>query len=184
MFLAQIANTPQLPELPKGPSLDRVRGPIEIPTYEPWQIVLAAFFVVLLLGAIAWLILKSRRNTQSGLPPYEAAIAELDAATALSDQDQERFAVLCSQALRRYLEDALGLKFSARTSEEFLRSLKGNTVLEESYQGELEKVLAAFDRIKFAREEISEQQCSEISNTVRSLIDQANKTSQTEGGTR
>ena len=183
MFLAQIANTPQLPELPKGPSLDRVLGPIEIPAYEIWQIVLVTLLIILVLGPIAWFILKNRRSPMTGMPPYEAAIAQLDEASSLSEHDDERFAVLCSQALRRYLENALGLKFSARTSEEFLRSLKGNTTLEESYQDELAEILEAFDRIKFAREEISDQQRSEISNTVRSLLDQANKGIQTAGGT-
>ena len=46
IFLAQMPAAPQMPPLPEGPSLDRVRGPIEIPAYEPWQIVLVIGFIV------------------------------------------------------------------------------------------------------------------------------------------
>ena len=50
IFLAQMPAAPKMPPLPEGPSLDRVRGPIEIPAYEPWQIILALGFIVLLLA--------------------------------------------------------------------------------------------------------------------------------------
>jgi hypothetical protein len=183
MFLAQIANTPQLPELPEGPSLDRVRGPVEIPAYESWQIALAVLLIVLLLGIVTWVIVRIRKQAKAiTIPPYQAAIAELEAASKRTDQDDEQFAVLCSQALRRYLENGIGLKFTARTSEEFLRSLKGNTSLNESYQNELANTLAAFDRIKFAGGEINEEGRSKISDTVRNLIDRAHETTQAKGG--
>ena len=53
MFLAQQpAQTPQLPDLPPGPSLDNVHGTIEIPPYEPWQI-----GVMIALAVIAFSLL-------------------------------------------------------------------------------------------------------------------------------
>lgn len=181
MFLAQIANTPQLPELPEGPSLESVRGPVEIPAFETWQIALAGIALILLLGLVAWCLKKFCKPKPKSISPYETAMTGLNAATDQAQQDNERFAVLCSQVLRRYLEDGLGLKFSARTSEEFLRSLKGNTSLEESYQEELTDLLAAFDRIKFARKEISQEERSDISDTVRSLIERAEETIKEKG---
>lgn len=182
MFLAQITNTPQLPELPKGPSLDRVRGPVEIPAYESWQIALAVLLIVLVLGIIIWVIVRITKQAKPNtIPPYEAAIAELEAVSKSTEQDDEQFAVSCSQALRRYLENGHNLRFTARTSEEFLCSIKGNTTLGEKYQNELANALAAFDRIKFARQAISNEQRNEISDTVRRLIDRAHETTQLKG---
>lgn len=180
MFLAQMP-TPQLPPLPEGPALDRVRGPVEIPAYEPWQLGLAIALGVILLVLITWWIIRASRKPSRETPPYEAAIAELDAAATLTTEDDERFAVLSSQALRRYLENGLGLSFGARTSEEFLRALKGNNRFGSDFQTTLGNVLTAFDRIKFAQQSISQAERIQITDTVRSLIDQARATTQTEG---
>ena len=127
-FLAQMPATPQLPPLPEGPSLDRVRGPVAISAYEPWQIALAVGFGILVLAFLLWLFLRARRKAAPEIPPYEAAQAELEAAANLTAGDDERFAMLSSQALRRYLEGGLGLRSTARTSEEFLNDLKSNHI--------------------------------------------------------
>ena len=181
IFFAQMPNTSQMPPLPKGPSLDRVRAPIEIPTYEPWQIGLAIGFVVLFISLLILLVVRSRRKATETTPPYEVALAELQAAADLSAEDDERFAILSSKALRRYLEDELGLRPTVRTSEEFLLSLKGNTQFDESFQTTLREVLTNFDQIKFAQQAISIESRIHITNTVRNLIDQARVASQKEG---
>jgi hypothetical protein len=181
IFLAQIDATPHLPPLPEGPSLDRLRGPIEIPAYEPWQIILALGFIVLFIGLLICLAVRSRRKAATTTPPYEAALADLQAAADLTAEDDERFAILSSHALRRYLEDGLGLRSTARTSEEFLLSLKGTTQLDESFQSTLRKLLANLDHVKFAQQAISIKARIHITDTIRKLIDQAHATSQKEG---
>lgn len=182
MFLAQMpATAPKLPALPDGPAFDRVRGPIEIPAYEPWQIALAVGVTILFIGLLLWLFLRARKKAGAPTPPYEAAIAELEAAAQLTDNDDERFAILSSQALRRFLEDGLGLRFSARTSEEFLRSLKNNPRFDQDFQSKLSEVLATFDQIKFAQQSANKDARIHITNTVRQLIDQAHAIAQKEG---
>lgn len=180
-FLAQMPTTPQLPSLPEGPSLDRVRGPIEIPAYDPWQIALVALCVLSFLALTIWAILRSRKKQSAPHPPYATALAELDAASQLTAGDDERFAMLNSAALRRYLENEMGLRFTARTSQEFLRSLKGNTRLDAGFQDKLSEVLTAFDQIKFARSSIAPAERVHISETVRELIDQAHDIATKEG---
>ena len=181
IFLAQMPATPQMPPLPEGPSLDRVRGPIEIPAYEPWQIILALGFIILFIGLLICLAVRSRRKARKTTPPYEATLAELQAAADLSTEDDERFAILSSQAIRRYLEDEFGLRSTARTSEEFLLSLKGNNQFDEFFQSTLREVLANFDQIKFAQQAISIESRIHITNTARKLINQAHVASQREG---
>lgn len=181
-FLAQMpASAPQLPALPEGPAFDRVRGPIEIPAYEPWQIALAIGVCLLALLLLGWLFIRMRRRQPSPTPPYEVAIAELETAAKLTKNDDERFAMLSSQALRRYLEDGLGLHFKARTSEEFLRALKANPQFDTEFQNKLTEVLATFDSIKFAQESVTAEKRTHITNTVRELIDKAHLSAQEEG---
>jgi hypothetical protein len=181
IFLAQIPAAPQMPPLPEGPSLDRVRGLIEIPAYEPWQIAILLGFIVLFIGLLICLAVRSRRKATKTTPPYEAALVELQTAANLSAEEDESFAILSSQALRRYLEDEFGLSSTARTSEEFLHSLKGNTQLRESFQSTLREVLANLDHVKFAQQAISIEARIHITDTIRKLIDQAHATSQKEG---
>lgn len=177
-----VSTTPQRPPLPEGPALERVRGPVEIPAYEPWQIALAVGCGLLFLGLLVWLFLRARGKTASALPPYEAAILELDAAARLTPDDDDRFAILSSQALRRYLEEELGLHFSARTSEEFLRSLKGASRFEADFYKQLGDALARFDQIKFAGQAISPEERIRLTDTVRRLIDQVHPAPAKKGG--
>lgn len=180
MHLAQI-QPPQLPALPEGPLLERTRGPVELPAYETWQIALAVLFILLVVGSILWALLRSRRKTPERIEPYAAAVAELENAAQLTAGDDERFVMLASTALRRYLEDDLGLRFRSRTSEEFLRSLKGNTRLDTAFQSKLRDLLAAFDQLKFAKSSLSPADRIQISDTVRELIDEAHASQSKEG---
>ena len=181
IFLAQIPAVSQMPPLPEGPSLDRVRGPIEIPAYEPWQIILALGFIVLFIGLLIWLAIRCRRKATKTTPPYEVALAELQAAADFSTEDDKHFAILSSQALRRYLEDEFGLRSAARTSEEFLLSLKGNTQLDESFQTTLREILASLDQTKFSQQTINIESRIHIINTLKDLVNQAQAISQKEG---
>ena len=181
IFIAQIPASPQLPPLPEGPSIDRVHGPINIPAYEPWQIALLLGFIIVIFGLLIWPVVRNRRKAGTKTPPYEAALVELQAAADLSAEDDERFAILSSKALRRYLEGELGMRSSAHTSEEFLLSLKGNTQFDESFQTTLRELLVNLDQIKFAQQAISIESRIQITNTARKLINQAQVTSQEEG---
>ena len=98
---------PVVPELPPGPSLDRVRGPIEISLLEPWQTALLLILGIVATGVIVWQFrryLAKRKQLSSSLSPYAAAIAELKTAAELTAHDDERFAVHSS------LEDKRGFK--------------------------------------------------------------------------
>ncbi|MDQ8206541.1 DUF4381 family protein [Coraliomargarita sp. SDUM461003] len=181
-LLAQMpASAPQLPPLPEGPTFDRVRGPIEIPTYETWQIVLAVAVGGLLLGLLIWRLLRARSQAPSFVCPRQSALAELETAARLTENDDQRFAQLSSQALRRYLEEGLGLRFSSRTSEEFLRNLKGDTRFAPEFQEKLAELLRTFDQIKFAQKPASQETRSQITHSVRQLIEQAHAIAQKEG---
>lgn len=195
MFLAQLPAAPQLPPLPEGPALNRVRGPVEIPAYEPWQIVLAVGCVVLFLGLLLWLFWRARKKSAPSIPPYEAAMCELDAAARLTAGDDDRFAVRSSMALRRYLLEALGLQrrggtCDARggssgntgTTQELLHRLAGDKGFGPDFQNRLGQTLTAFDRVKFAGQGLSPEERSRLTDAVRQLIEEVHQCEARKGG--
>jgi hypothetical protein len=173
MFLAQIANTPQLPDLPPGPSLDRVRGPIEIPPYEPWQIAVMIALGLLALGLLIWGIarfIRARSNRSRAEQPHLTALAELKAAAELTTEDDERFAVLSSLALRRYFETGKGIAALGRTSLEFLQALEGNSQFNTDARASLADFLEHCDRVKFAQASLTETERNALTGSAIELI--------------
>lgn len=172
------APTSQLPELPTGPSLDRVRGPVEIPMFEPWQVTLFTVIGLIALALIIWAIIafvRSQKNKHTALAPATTALAELDAAAELATDD-ERFAVLSTNALRRYFEDGLNIPATGRTSEEFLHSLNGNTRLNKTFSEQLSQFLAQCDGIKFAQQTVDSDQRAKLTTLAKELIQKAEAT--------
>lgn len=176
MFLAQLpAQTPQLPDLPPGPSLDRVRGPIEIPPFEPWQVGVMMALGLLVLGLLIWGIvrfIRARSNRTRTESPHLTALAELKTAAELTTEDDERFAVLSSLALRRYFETGKGIAALGRTSLEFLQALDGQPQLNPEARVSLSKFLEHCDRVKFAQASLTEAERSALTESATALIQQ------------
>ena len=175
MFLAQIANAPQLPDLPPGPSLDRVRGPIEIPPFEAWQIGVMIALALLVLGVLTWGIVRSiraRSNRTQAEQPHLTALAELNTAAQLTTKDDERFAVLSSLALRRYFETGKGIAALGRTSLEFLQALDGHQQMNPEARTSLTEFLNHCDRVKFAQVSLTDAERSALTESATALIQQ------------
>ena len=171
--------TPTVPELPPGPSLDHVRGPIEIPFMENWQIVLIALSGIIIIGLIGWKLVQSirtRKNRQAPVSPYDAAIAELESAVTLTANDDERFAVLSSLALRRYFETGKGIHALGNTTDEFLERLKDHSLLNANARESLAECLQHFDRVKFARAPLTETERRELTESALKLVRQLGET--------
>lgn len=175
MFLAQIANAPKMPDLPAGPSLDRVRGPVQIPLFEPWQLGLAALLAILAIGLLAWGIarfIRRQKQLNAHSAPHAAALAELDAAAQLTTDDDERFAVLSSLALRRYFEHGQSIPALGKTTLEFLHSLDAHAALDSQARAQLADFLERCDRVKFARASIEPADRDALIASAKKLIQQ------------
>lgn len=173
LLAALPAQTPGLPNLPPGPSLDRVRGPIEIPPFEPWQIGVIIALAVLALSVLIWGILRfmrARSNRSQAKLPHLTARAELKAAAELTTNDDERFAVLSSMALRRYFETGKGIAALGRTSLEFLQGLDGHPQMNPEARSSLTEFLEHCDRVKFAQASLTATERSALTNSATTLI--------------
>lgn len=156
----------QLPELPAGPSLDNVRGPIEVNGgYEAWQIALAALAIFLIAATFLWLYRRAKKRAVPTVDPYTAAMAELDAATQAADD--RRFATACANAVRRFIESQFHFPATAQTSAELLARLP----LDAGDKERIQHFLELGDRVKFARRELNETQRIELMGTARELIE-------------
>ena len=169
------AQTPGLPDLPPGPSLDRVRGPIEIPPYEAWQIGVIIALAILALSLLTWGILRymrARSNRTQAELPHLIARAELKTAAELTLKDDERFAILSSLALRRYFETGKGIAALGRTSREFLQGLDGHPQMNSEARSSLTEFLEHCDRVKFAQASLSAAERSALTDSATALIAQ------------
>ena len=173
LLAALPAQTPGLPNLPPGPSLDRVRGPIEIPPFEPWQIGVIIALAVIALSVLIWGILRfmrARSNRSQAELPHLTARAELKDAAELTTNDDERFAVLSSMALRRYFETGKGIAALGRTSLEFLQGLDGHPQMNPEARSSLTEFLEHCDRVKFAQASLTATERSALTNSATTLI--------------
>jgi hypothetical protein len=183
MFLAQMP-PPEIPDLPAGPALDRVRGPVDIPPFEAWQIGMIAALTAALLALLVWGIarwIRARRARAPALEPHSAALAELQTAAAHSADDDHRFAALSSLALRRYFQQRCGIPALEQTSAELLHSLQAHPQLNCEARAALHQFMQDCDRVKFAQASLSAAQRASLTASAQQLIQ---KFEASEGGDR
>lgn len=159
----------QLPALPPGPSLDKLRGPVELGTGpEIWQIALAVLLLGLMAGFLMWFLLRSRRSTAPP-PAEELALAELEAAT-LAEEDI-RFAQLCANSLRNYLGAQHHLPADTLTSAELYQRLP----IRKGLRDEVRQFLDWCDSVKFAGRELRAEAREQMLRTARGIIESGNR---------
>lgn len=138
------------------------------------QIILGSVASLLILaGALALLL---RKKPAVVLTAYQKALQELQVASALHAQGQDKkFAIAASDAVRRYLENAYKMPAPERTTEEFLVEAARHTWL----QGELTVLLKRFlefcDLAKFAGQQFGEEERVKLLDAARAFLDAAEK---------
>lgn len=172
------AQASQLPELPAGPSLDSVRGPVEIPLFETWQLICMGLLAAILFGILAsWLVryLRSRAKCPASHSPEQIARLTIEQAGG----DDREYIQTLSQAVRHYFDSKLKRSILAQTSQETLAHLPPNFPISER---ELTAFFQQCDTIKFAQASLSPKQRIKLSDTALQFIEtvhQAEKEAQT-----
>ncbi|GEM_PF-4230065 len=123
----------------------------------PW-LWAGVFAAILALGA-AWYLWKRRKKDGAGLPkpipipPGRRALIQLkELAQSLEEGSVsgEELVDQVTRVLRRYLDEALGLRTREQTTEEILRELARHPELAEMDRARLSSIVRQADLVKFA----------------------------------
>jgi len=123
---------------------------LEIFPYPLWMMILVGIAVFAMLALAIWFVffLKSPKPPPT---PREKALAALVLLKASESREPYEFAVAVSEILRRYLDEAFGLRSTTATSIEFLESLRNNPSFSPDEKASLAAFLEQVDLLKFAR---------------------------------
>jgi hypothetical protein len=148
--------------LPKDPREQKpadIRGPLALGVGAPFWAALAAA-VLLLAGAVTWLVRRLRRRrklaaapAEPAAPPDVAALRALErlAASGLVGRGELRaFYIELTEVVKRYLGARLRAAIPEMTTAETLAFLREQPLVKDQL-GALREVATAADRVKFAR---------------------------------
>jgi hypothetical protein len=147
---------------------------VEIPNYTSGELVLFIALAVLTTGLVLWGIwrlVKVLRQRRATLAPARIAQAELAAAARCGED--EHFAVLYSQALRRYFENGWSLACRGQSSQELLNTLGRHPRGSQQLLAALAPLLLECDAIKFARRQLESAQRDALTRSAQALVEQA-----------
>jgi hypothetical protein len=153
-----------------------IRGPKSI--FPLWQ--LAAWLAgaaLLAAAAYAWWRWKHRPPPPRQLELFEIALQRLEEARALMQPASVReYSIAISDVVRQYIEGAMQVTATHRTTEEFLRDLldSKNSAL-AAHRGLLEEFLHQCDVAKFAGVGLSMQIMESLHRSARSFVIETSK---------
>ena len=131
-----------------------IAPPVDYSLIPPWLIFVATFVGLSLLGWLAWLLARKRKESQPPKLPREIALEELERIRHEIERiNPYRFSIRVSDILRRYVTDQYALPVTRQTSVEFLTALAKSSPFSEDERSLLEDFLNRCDLIKFARYE-------------------------------
>lgn len=141
-------------------------------THWQWAAPLCAFGLVAFIALAIWAVKRVRRP--KSLSARERAMQELTQARALLAHDtpegDKAYAVAVSQALRGYLERAVGLRAPEQTTEEFLQAARSSQDIEHDALRALEEFLKLCDLAKFARHAFGHEEREQLYQTAKTFI--------------
>ena len=131
-----------------------IAPPVDYSLIPTWVVFVATFFTLTLIGAIVWLITRSRKQPVPIKSPRERALELLD---RIEDEIEMlspyQFSIRVSDILRSYVTEQYKLPVTRRTSIEFLNIIKTASPFSEEEKELLKDFLDRCDLIKFARYE-------------------------------
>ena len=131
-----------------------IAPPVDYSLIPPWLVFVATFVGLSLLGWLAWLLARKRKEPQPPKLPREIALEELDRIRHEIERiNPYRFSIHVSDILRRYVTEQYALPVTRQTSVEFLTALAKSSPFSEDERSLLEDFLNRCDLIKFARYE-------------------------------
>ena len=150
-----------------------IRGPIapDFWTQHGSTVLWGCLVLLVATGLLWWLVRRWLAGRRPPPTPAQIALAEIQAAQDLFTGDSARYSAVLSQAVRRYIEQALRLPAPERTTEEFLLEARSAPIL----RGEPVNLLGAFlegcDLAKFARQTLDEADRARLAGQARAFVE-------------
>jgi hypothetical protein len=131
-----------------------IAPPVDYSFVPTWVIFVGTFVALSILAAIAWLVLRPRKEQVPAKSPRERALELLDALQSdLETLPPYQFSIRVSDVLRRYATAQYDLPVTRQTSIEFLNVIKAASPFSGDEKELLKDFLDRCDLIKFARYE-------------------------------
>lgn len=141
--------------------------------YPPWMVALGILLLALLLGFLVWFFFF--RPKKQVLPtPRERAVAGLADLRQQTLQPYE-FGIAISDILRRFIDEAFGIRAVTATSLEFLQSIQNNPRFRDEQKEALRGFLDSVDLIKFARVDAEGEDLERLFQTATEVIEQSSQ---------
>lgn len=153
---------------------------VKIYWYDNWPLYLNIFLAILLI-LVLYFVFRKKKNQQEEappveivrIPPYEKAmerLEDLEKSDLLSSGHYIAFYTELSHIYREYLSNALGIEaLEASTTE--IKAKLANTILEKPMIDQSIKLMQLFDKVKFAKQNYSNEINETMINTTRNHID-------------
>ena len=131
-----------------------IAPPVDYSLIPTWIVFVATFVTLTIIGAIVWLITRSRKQPVPIKSARERALELLD---RIEDEIEMlspyQFSIRVSDILRSYVTEQYKLPVTRQTSIEFLNIIKTASPFSEDEKELLKDFLDRCDLIKFARYE-------------------------------
>ena len=151
-----------------------IKPPLEITSGWEWLwATLGALACATILFALWkwWQKRKANIPVEPPVPAHIRARRKLEEALALIAQPKP-FVIAVSGAARTYLEERFDFRAPERTTEEFLRELRGTDLLLPEQKESLGNFLANCDLVKFAKYEPCEPELRELHHSALKLVEE------------
>ena len=156
-----------LPELPEGPSLERVRAPIEIMQLGTWQITLLVTTAILILALLMSLFFwRSRKNSLTSIESdcFDESLQILNAINP--DTTSSQLAADLMDVMCLFLKRSYKITISDGSHETIIRQLK----IADSHSQKLHKFLEICNRAKFSQEPLDLKARRELIDMAEEII--------------
>ncbi|HEX5399738.1 MAG TPA: hypothetical protein VFY06_11905 [Verrucomicrobiae bacterium] len=162
-----------------------IKPPVPIPNGWVWLWVALGVAAGAVILFALWKWWRKRRANAPVPPPIPAHVrAKQKLADALALIEQPKpFVIAVSDTTRTYLEERFDFHAPERTTEEFLRELRGTELLLPDQKESLGSFLASCDLVKFAKYEPGENELRELHGSAVRLVEETEPApTQTEAG--
>ena len=159
---------------PTANDIRDIKPPMDIPTGWAWLWWTLAILAVVIATILIWRWRQKRKAFVPVVPPIPAHVRakkKLAEALALISQPKP-FVTAVSDTARFYLEERFQFRAPERTTEEFLRELRGTKLLLPEQKESLGDFLESCDLVKFAKYEPGENELRELHGSAVRLIEE------------